>query len=120
MCLSPTRRFAKMPIVSENEEKLMVKKRGQKQCSECGHINGVRSYNCKNCDHPFKMKKGRKTPRKKIVEDHEELNRGDWIRVVGGTGDYYTREDGEKLYFTDRGKYKVISTDTDGIHAVGS
>jgi hypothetical protein len=97
----------------------MVKKRGQKICSECGHVNGVRTYNCKNCDHPFKMKKGRKTPRKKLITDHTELKKGDTIRVVGGSGPYYTDKEGERHYLTDRGKYKVEGTDNQGIRCYG-
>ena len=33
----------------ESMEKL---KRGQKMCKNCSTINGVRSFNCKNCNHP--------------------------------------------------------------------
>ena len=46
------------------------RKRGQKVCDNCGEINGVRAYECKKCEYPFKMKKGRRTPKKKQVEDH--------------------------------------------------
>lgn len=94
-------------------------KRGQKLCSECGTINGVRAFVCKNCEAEFKMKKGRKRPRKKQVEDFKTLERGDTIRVVGGSGPYYTGEDGERSYLIDRGKYTVISTDDNGIQVYG-
>lgn len=95
-------------------------KRGQKLCSECGTINGVRAFVCKNCEAEFKMKKGRKRPRKKQVEDYRTLERGDTIRVVGGSGPYYTsKETGERTYLIDRGKYTVISTDDTGIQVYG-
>ena len=95
------------------------RKRGQKICSECGCVNGVRAYECKQCEFPFKMKRGRRTPKKKQVEDHTTLGKGDVIRVVGGSGSYHTNYDGEKTYLVDRGKYVVEFTDKNGIHAYG-
>lgn len=95
------------------------KKRGVKYCSECETENGVRAYECKNCDHPFKMKKGRRGIRKKLVEDFKTLKKGDVIKVVGGSGDYYEGRDGERQYFTDRGRYTVVDTDHTGIKAYG-
>jgi len=95
------------------------KKRGQKLCSECGCVNGVRAYECKQCDYPFKMKRGRRTPKKKQVEDHMTLNKGDVIRVVGGSGSYHTDYNGEKTYLIDRGKYVVDHIDQQGIGAYG-
>ena len=96
------------------------KRRGVKVCENCGCANGVRAYECKECDHPFKMKKLRKRRKRIPVEDHMTLRRGDMIRVVGGTGDHYVDEDGLKHYFTDRGKYIVHSTDDTGIKCYGS
>ena len=94
--------------------------RGKKTCSECGTVTGVRSFVCPNCEHEFKMKKGRKRPRKKEVKDFKTLEKGDSIRVVGGSGPYYTSpETGERMYLVDRGKYTVISTDDNGIQVYG-
>lgn len=93
--------------------------RGKKVCSHCNEINGVRSFECKNCGQAFKMKKPPKGIRKKKVEDFKSLQRGDCIKVVGGSGPYYTNSDGEKYYMVDRGKYIVEYTDTQGIHAYG-
>ena len=96
------------------------RKRGQKICENCGEVNGVRAYECKKCDYPFKMKKWRKGNKKKKVEDHTTLNKGDVIRVVGGSGSYHTNEyNGERTYLVDRGKYVVEFTDREGIHAYG-
>ena len=95
------------------------RKRGQKICSECGCVNGVRAYECKQCDYPFKMKKYRKGNKKKRVEDHKTLIKGDVIRVVGGSGPYHTDYNGEKTYLVDRGKYIVDHTDQQGIGAYG-
>ena len=95
------------------------RKRGQKICENCGCVNGVRAYECKECDHPFKMKKWRKGNKRKPVEDHTTLQKGDLIRVVGGSGSYHTDYNGEKTYLVDRGKYTVHNTDLNGIHAYG-
>ena len=95
------------------------RKRGQKICENCGEVNGVRAYECKKCDYPFKMKKYRKGNKKKKVEDHMTLNKGDLIRVVGGSGPFYTGDDGDKIYLVDRGKYTVADVDKLGIHAHG-
>ena len=95
------------------------RKRGQKICENCGEVNGVRAYECKVCEHPFKMKRGRRTPKKRAVEDHTTLQKGDLIRVVGGSGSFHTDDNGEKTYLVDRGKYTVHNTDLNGIHAYG-
>lgn len=93
--------------------------RGKKVCSHCNVVNGVRSFECKNCGQAFKMRKGPKGIRKKRIEDFKTLKKGDWIKVVGGSGPYYTDEYGERSYMVDRGKYKVSHTDDNGIHAYG-
>ena len=97
----------------------MKTKRGQKLCSNCQTINGVRSYECKQCGTKFKMKRQRLGPKNKQVEDHTTLCRGDLIRVVGGSGSYYEDKEGDKHYFTDRGKYTVREIHKDYILAIG-
>ena len=93
--------------------------RGRKVCSHCQTINGVRSYECKNCGQEFKMKKRPKGIRKKRIEDFKTLQKGDWIKVVGGSGPYHTDNTGERTYLVERGKYCVDHTDNLGIHAYG-
>ena len=93
--------------------------RGKKVCNHCNEINGVRSFECKNCGQAFKMNKSPKGIRKKKVEDFKSLQRGDWIKVVGGSGPYHIDRDGERTYLVERGKYKVEYTDSEGIHAYG-
>ena len=95
------------------------KKRGQKICIHCQTVNGVRSFECKNCGQAFKMKKGPKGIRKKRIDDFRSLQKGDWIKVVGGSGPYHIDRTGERTYLVERGKYKVEYTDTQGIHAYG-
>lgn len=89
--------------------------KGRKICAECSTSNGVRSYNCKNCGSAFLMKKPRKRKRKELVKDYTCLEKGDTIFVVGGSGTYYSSEDGERQYLTERGEYKVHSLKKDGL-----
>lgn len=98
----------------------MVNKRGQKTCGECGTINGVRAFECKDCDAEFKMKKARKRPHYVPVEDFRTLEHGDEVKVIGGSGPYYeNKETGDRTYLTDRGTYRVIKTDKTGIQVYG-
>jgi len=98
-------------------------KRGQKLCKKCNTINGVRSFNCKNCNNPFEMKKARKTViingvvkvRKNFVSDYKSLVKGDRIKVLKGSGPYHTDETGNKTYLGSKGKYTVDRVMDDGI-----
>ena len=97
-----------------------MKKRGQKACSECGHINGVRAYHCKECDHPFKMKKPSKSRRGRPVKDWRTLEPGDYVRVVGRSGNYYIKENGDRIYFTDAGVYHIKQIHGEGMIVIGT
>ena len=101
--------------------------RGQKLCKNCNTINGVRAFNCKSCGTPFTMKKPRKNipvgnkssqNARGLVLDYKELSKGDVIKVLKGSGPYYTDENGEKTYLGNKGKYKVDSVMDDGIMIV--
>jgi len=95
------------------------KKRGQKLCAHCNTVNGVRSYECKNCGQAFKMKKVQKGVRKKKVLDFKDLKKGDRIKVIQGSGSYHVDYNGERTYLQEGGKYTVVKTDDLGIHAYG-
>lgn len=106
--------------------------RGQKVCHKCNTINGVRSAVCKKCSSPFQVKlktgdpevkteKKRRRRRKNkpqtyVVVDWENLIPGQTIKVVGGSGPYYTDGYGNRHYYTDRGYYTVKGIDKQGIH----
>lgn len=90
-------------------------RRGIKICENCNCENGVRAYECKACEHPFKMKKLRKGRRSRLVEDWTQLSSGQLIRVVGGSGPFYEDADGVRQYLTDRGKYIVRTVTKDGL-----
>lgn len=93
--------------------------RGQKMCKKCETINGVRAFVCKDCGAEFKMKKRRKHPRRIVVDDFRTLQPGDTVRVMGASGPFHTDSNGDRSYLVERGKYKVVSTDQNGIHAYG-
>ena len=123
----------------------MAGKRGQKVCKSCQGINGVRSFNCKHCGAAFDSKskqitvakqvmqedretlaalaktKNKRVKRVKRVKQFEEiadwrtLERGDRVKVVGRSGNYYTGEDGERRYLIDPGTYTVYQHDENGL-----
>jgi len=93
--------------------------KGRKTCPECGAVTGVRTYYCKECEYAFPMKKRPKTVRRE-VKDWRLLESGEYIRVVGRSGTYYIKDDGEKLYMSDAGVYIVKSVDANGIIVVGA
>lgn len=101
-------------------------KRGQKLCSSCNTINGVRSFNCKSCNSPFTMNKKRKnTPalnaariNRNLIADYTTLSKGDKIKVLKGSGPYYIGDSGEKQYLGNNGVFVVDSILGNGIMAV--
>jgi ribosomal protein L40E len=97
-------------------------KRGQKLCSKCNTANGVRAYECKSCGTEFKMKKIRRGSKKIQVEDFRTLNKGDRIKVLSRSGNYYYKQNGDKHYWTTPGEYIVssISLDNQGINCYGT
>lgn len=97
----------------------MQKQRGKKTCKKCGSLNGARAYNCVNCGNEFDIKsvKTKKIFRKK-VRDWKELNSGDCIRVISGTGPYYDKELG-KQSVGHNGKFIVMGLDKNGILGFG-
>ena len=101
----------------------MKLKRGQKLCKHCGAINAARSSKCNTCGKPFISKN---TPIKNEVKDWRALEKGDWLRVVQGTGPYYicSRDSeegqrGEKIYMGARGVYRVVEVKPTGILVYG-
>ena len=94
-------------------------RKGIKICQSCGTENGVRAYECKNCDAPFEMRKKRRGVRKKDVSDWTTLKRGDVIRVVGRSGPYFENEVGDRTYLLSNTLYKIYKLTDDGIVAHG-
>jgi hypothetical protein len=100
----------------------MKLKRGQKLCKKCNNINGARAHTCKHCNNEFVSGANSKTKKVKIKKpkkyediDWTLLQKGDKIKVIGRSGNYYVGEDGEKTYLSDRGIYSVYAQDSNGL-----
>lgn len=119
--------------------------RGQKLCTHCNTINGVRSFNCKNCTASFygdnkkpqkaeegevnnppqeiavkKRKRRRKLISrftKEIVRDWTLLKPGDTVKIKQGTGPYFTNPDGERSYVNAGGLITVYEHANNGFWA---
>jgi len=89
------------------------KKAPTKSCPDCKQECHARLATCKKCGFVFYKKKTR------IIADWKSLHSGDRIRVVGRSGSYYIKEDGDKIYFTDAGIYCVREIHTDGLTVTG-
>jgi hypothetical protein len=99
----------------------MKLKRGQKLCKNCNNVNGARSHTCKHCNTEFtpganKCKtKTRKKKKFEFIDNWQELQPGDKIKVIARTGSYYINQEGEKQYLSDPGLYTIDGVDSLGI-----
>ena len=84
-----------------------------KACPDCQEECHARLSSCKKCGFIFYKKK------KRFIEDWKSLGIGDYIRVIGRSGDYYIKENGERVYFTDAGIYIVKRVVKDGLLVTG-
>tara|TARA_R110002012_G_scaffold150629_1_gene309994 strand:+ start:112 stop:537 length:426 start_codon:yes stop_codon:yes gene_type:complete len=97
--------------------------RGQKLCKACKTVNAARSQKCKRCGEPFIRKN---TPIKNEVKNWKELDYGQEIRIIQGTGPYFIcssdseeRRAGEKIYMGCKGKYIVREVKGNGLLCYG-
>lgn len=87
--------------------------RGQKVCSNCKRIVGARSSNCKYCGFNFSTQIAKNS---KCVIDWHELDKGDYIKVLQGSGPYYFNKlTGEQECVSNSGRYKVVERKKDGL-----
>ena len=91
--------------------------KGRKTCPNCGTEVGARAKVCKECEHKFIFKFRRKRSGKEI--NWKELEVGDQFRTVQGSGSYYVSRSGEKIYFSEKGIFKVKELNDNGIQAWG-
>ena len=93
----------------------MKNKTPLKLCPDCQEKCHARLAECKKCGFTFYKKK------KKFIENwKEEVRPGDRIKVVGRSGNYYVRENGERTYLTNPGVYLVMKIHENGIVAMGT
>ena len=84
-----------------------------KICPDCQEQCHARLSSCKKCGFVFYKKKNH------LIEDWKKLKIGDHIRVIGRSGSYYVRENGERIYFTDAGIYNIKDIAKDGLVVIG-
>ena len=92
--------------------------KGSKQCPDCSKSVGVRTKVC-DCGYKFLFKPSFMKKRGKLVKDWRELEQGDEIKVVQGSGSYAITDSGEKVYFTERGRLRVHKKQSNGISVYG-
>lgn len=98
--------------------------RGQKLCSLCNCVNAARQRVCKKCKNSFDAKN---IPIKSEVIEWSQLKRGEFIKIIIGTGPYFlTKKEtefsqaGEKICMGDNGVFIVDKIDDNGIHVYGA
>lgn len=98
--------------------------RGRKICPSCGHATGPRSFTCPACSYEYNVQKGVtkliKGKNGNSVEDWRELEVGDCIKVISGSGPYWplnnVKEDGtDKEHFGYSGLFKIHRRNQDGL-----
>ena len=65
------------------------------------------------------MKKRSKNRRGRPVKDWRTLEVGDYIRVIGRSGSYYIKSNGDRIYFTDAGIYHIKQIHGEGLTVIG-
>ena len=91
-----------------DEKPKKKKKKPEKACPECNAANHARSSNCKECDYVFYVRK--RDREVQLAKDWRELQPGDIIKVMTGSGPYWLSKDrpGEKIILGQKGKFEVV------------
>tara|TARA_R110000824_G_scaffold95111_1_gene228859 strand:- start:475 stop:897 length:423 start_codon:yes stop_codon:yes gene_type:complete len=97
-----------------NDKIANKKKAPTKSCPDCQQDCHARLATCKKCGFVFYKKK------KSTIEDWQSLKSGDHVRVVGRSGSYYIKSNGDKIYFTNAGIYCVRDIHKDGLTVIGT
>ena len=94
--------------------------RGSKTCPKCQCVTGPRSFKCK-CGYEFVFKPKSLRKDKNISKEKKihwkELQKGDVIKVVTGSGPVWITENSEEINMGYHGKFVVYSIGVNGIHA---
>jgi len=83
------------------------RKAPQKECPECKSLVHARVSFCRKCKHTFYIKKNVK--RDLLAKNWRDLEAGDVIKVITGTGPYFVSKDreGERIMMGEKGKFEV-------------
>ena len=93
-------------------------KRGYKTCKKCGTPTGPRAFTCKNCDSPFDINHGvnkRQRGRNGRDTDWKNLEKGDYIRVLSGSGPRWVTKTGETIPMGYHGLFRIKRVQPDGL-----
>ena len=84
------------------------RKAPQKECPKCKSLVHARVSFCRKCKHTFYVKKN--VRRQLLAKNWRDLEAGDVIKVMTGSGPYYLSKDnpGEKLMMGPKGKFEVL------------
>ena len=99
--------------------------RGQKAGPKCKVTTGPRAKECKGCGHKYEFVPKFLRPKiGKEIENWSQLEKGDIIKVVKGSGPYWLGEEDEngvreKVCVGYSGKFKVMSAHADGLCVYG-
>ena len=95
------------------------RKAPQKECPECNALVHARVSFCKECNHTFYVKKNVK--RDLLAKNWRDLEAGDIIKVITGSGPYYLSKDraGEKIMMGQKGKFEVLEVHDRGPRECG-
>lgn len=91
--------------------------KGKKTCEHCGTLTGPRAYMCPQCQTPFMfVVKSKDKKNTKFVKNFnwKELKVGEKIKATGGP---YFVQKGDFIPMGYRGKFTVVSVDSEGIVA---
>jgi len=95
------------------------RKAPQKECPECKSLVHARVSFCRKCKHTFYIKKNVK--RELLAKNWRDLEAGDIIKVITGSGPYYLSKDraGEKIMMGQKGKFEVLEIVDSGPRTCG-
>ena len=94
---------------------------GQKTCKSCGTTTGPRAFRCSQCNTSFNIQKGMARRNRgragEDVENWRELEKGDFIRAIAGSGPYWPCRDGDEP-MGYHGLFRIRRVQRDGILCV--
>lgn len=93
-------------------------KRGEKICKKCKAPNGPRAFRCKACNASFDINRhgGEK---KNAVLEWTELEKGQYIKVLAGSGPYWqppnSVHEEDRMYMGYHGIFSIFKVLQDGL-----
>lgn len=91
----------------------------QKTCTGCGTSCHARVSKCADCGYEFYVKKS--TQAKLLAENWKDLQAGDIIKCITGSGPYFLSKDrpGEKIMMGHKGIFEIVEMYNNGPKSCG-